>query len=566
MEDKGLTLLDQVLQLDAAGNINGMVQAIRNRPLDLQELLGLLRTLLSQNRLRAAYVLAMLLSKTGLSDLSISVALSFGGLLFGNAVEEAKGMASLQTQVDALNSQQLGQLYLSMISPVMVRIVEQHLLEKPGENPTAMPGANPAMNRRIQYQLDKISQSCESRPVSEEEWWRLMEMCKATIPPYRSWFDLDAPIPKLTLEQLRQEGRERARLIRLPRPSADQPRQRRRVIVLMRDFYIARRIALGIENYGWQMTFRGTAGWDISPETLRALVEQCRQEDTELLVLHFDQILGPGQAQTMYDLLLALRQEKPLLKIVVFTCDVWALRKNMLPEEPDRTFKLLGRQFIGLFDAIWSSDSPSLSTWDTPLLKGKGLHLHVPHAGLGSLPEAPLSSTMLYIGSEVEHRYSRKFFLMTAERLGVSVEQKDHFFVPAKNLAPLELLIPEGQESLVSYAQHMQRLRDATCCLHFSRTSDLHCLINGMVTHRSFEVPLSGSLLVQEYAADMCRFFVPGEHYLEFNSVAELVAIARFIRERPEEAEEIRRAGNAFAREHYSDDALIGYLDKFLWP
>ncbi len=31
------------------------------------------------------------------------------------------------------------------------------------------------------------------------------------------------------------------------------------------------------------------------------------------------------------------------------------------------------------------------------------------------------------------------------------------------------------------------------------------------------------------------------------------------------EAEEIRRRGNAFARERYSDEKLIGYLDKALF-
>ncbi|MEO5340791.1 MAG: glycosyltransferase [Magnetococcus sp. MYC-9] len=565
MDNESPTFSETMARLDATGDVAGLVQHVCSRPFNLAEVLTVMQQFLGRARLRSAFVLAMLLAKNGYQHWLVSVALSFGGLIYNRPEEEARGMALLQAQMDALPSPQQEQIYLSVLNPVMIRIIEQHLVNKPGETPPANTVTNPVMARMVEHHLANKSKTCENRPLSAEEWWRLLEICKATIPPYRTWFDWQAPVPVLTLETLRQQGRARAQLIRYPLPAADAPRPRRRVVVFMRDFYIPRRIAVGMEAYGWDVAFHGTPGWSMSAEDIRAVLERCRQQDIELLALHFDQILGK-QAQAIYELLLTLRQEKPSLKIVVTTCDIWALRKDMINDAPDRTSSPFANRLITLFDAIWASDAPSLSALEKPPFAGRALHLHIPHAGTASLPDRPLVPRMLYIGSEVEVRYSRKFFLMTAERLGLPVEQKDHFFVPSKNLAPLELLIPEGLSSLDSYARHMQRLQEATCCLHFSRTGELYCMRHGMVTHRSFEVPLSGALLVQEFATDMSRFFVPGEHYLEFNSVAELAAIARFITERPEEAEEIRRSGNAFAREHYGDDKLIGYLDKFLWP
>ncbi|MBF0295403.1 MAG: glycosyltransferase [Magnetococcales bacterium] len=70
-----------------------------------------------------------------------------------------------------------------------------------------------------------------------------------------------------------------------------------------------------------------------------------------------------------------------------------------------------------------------------------------------------------------------------------------------------------------------------------------------------------GALLVQEYAEEMHRDFTPGVHYLEFSTLGQLRAIARFIREHPEEAEAIRRQGQACARERYGPDRLPGVVD-----
>jgi spore maturation protein CgeB len=86
-----------------------------------------------------------------------------------------------------------------------------------------------------------------------------------------------------------------------------------------------------------------------------------------------------------------------------------------------------------------------------------------------------------------------------------------------------------------------------------------------IVTGRTFEAILAGALLAQEANPDMDYYFVSGEHYLSFSTFPELRAIARFIAEHPDDAEHIRRTGNAYGKATYNDDKLIGHLDRRLF-
>ena len=121
--------------------------------------------------------------------------------------------------------------------------------------------------------------------------------------------------------------------------------------------------------------------------------------------------------------------------------------------------------------------------------------------------------------------------------------------------------LPDGLLALDSFALYMQALSEATCCLNFSMRPNQE----RVVTFRCFETILGGSLLVQEASPSMHCYFIAGEHYLEFSSLADLAAVSHFIANNREEAEEIRRSGHAFAQEHYRDEKIIGYLDKFLY-
>ncbi|MBF0098485.1 MAG: glycosyltransferase family 1 protein [Magnetococcales bacterium] len=561
------TLLDEILQLDAAGDVTGVMKAVSSRPFHLPEVLLVLQNLLSRSRLRAGFVIAMLLAKNGFSHWAVSLALAFGGVSFRRPDQEAAGMLHLQEQMDGLAKAQQDLVHHQVVLPLQELLIEQHLVDKSGESAPAVDHLNASMARMVEIHLRNKAQSLESRPLSDEEWWRVLAICRAAHPVYRKLYDMQAPIPRYTLKNLQKQGRERANLLRYPLPDPNLPKVRRKVMIFIRDFYIPRRIKVGMERYGWDVRYHGTISWHMTAEAIQEVLQQCIQQETELLVLHFDQVVGSRHMKPIFAFVTALRAALPGIKLVVITCDIWGLRKDTLEGAPDPQINSFAREFIALFDAIWASDSPSLpAVLNDPLFADRILNVHVPHAGFDALPEKPLQLPMLYIGSEVEKRLTRKFYLLACEQLGLPLERKDHFFIPDKNMAPLELWIPEGSESLATYGHHMRRLHEATCCLHFSRGPEPRPFNHGMVTHRSFEVPLSGSLLLQEYATDMCRYFIPGEHYLEFNSAAELAGLVHFIIKRPEEAEEIRRAGSAFAHEHYSDEKVIGYVDKFLWP
>jgi hypothetical protein len=81
----------------------------------------------------------------------------------------------------------------------------------------------------------------------------------------------------------------------------------------------------------------------------------------------------------------------------------------------------------------------------------------------------------------------------------------------------------------------------------------------------TFETLATGSLLIQERCDDIDLFFVAGRHYLRFETLTDLFDIAALLRSNPERAEAVRREGTAFLAERYSDDKLIGYLDRFLF-
>ncbi|MEO5363477.1 MAG: glycosyltransferase [Magnetococcus sp. DMHC-8] len=523
VDDKGSPFLDTILRLDAQGDVAGLLQYVNTRPFEINELLAVTYHLLTRARLLFAFVLAMLMDRNGQQHWVISLALGFGGLLFNRPDTEATGLARLAAQVDALSRKQQSQIHRLIVNPVLQQLIK----------------------------ADK------QRSLSTDELLRLLEICKAVIPRFRTAFDWQAPVPVLSLDGLRQRGRDQAHLFAYPLPEAGLPRKKRHVIIFMKDFYIAHRLATAMERYGWGVALHATPTWSIDAEADgRTVLALCRQHETDLVVLYLNQVASGQPA--LHDLLERLRQERPALKLVAVSCDSWSVREGLLDEEPDTPFAPSFRRLIDLLDGVWVSDSPSLSTWNTPLFAGKVLHVHLPHACAPAPTVAPLADRMLFIGTKMDYlSWFRPFWLLAAERLGLPIEQQAHLF-------PYDLgVVPTGTDSLDCYARHMQWIQDATCCLHFTmKHQDLRCI----VTHRSFEALLSGALLVQERAPDMHRFFIPGEHYLEFASLAELSAIARFMTERREEAEEIRRCGSAFAREHYSDDKLLGYLEKFLWP
>ncbi|MBF0161096.1 MAG: glycosyltransferase family 1 protein [Magnetococcales bacterium] len=509
-----------ILQLANEKDRDKLARYIQSSSFDLEEQMRVLHTLLYHGILEPAFLLAHCLEEKGCKDWLISIALCFGGLFSCDQPRLVRGIALLQEQTTGFSWEQRQDIF-DIIDRVLTQRATFHAI-----------------------------------PLLEPEMVYLLEICKAGLPLFRSLFDGTAPVPVLTLEKMRGEGSG----VRIPFAGEARPvgqGGRRSVVLHMADTYILHRLSVAMQAYGWQVAHHPTA--NTPPQ--ETLVEHFRRTEVELLLLRLDQIVAGGDA--FCQILEQLRREQPALKIVALSLDSWTIQPEMESAAPGIETNPLAQHCLPLIDGIWCSDSPRLSAWKHPLFAGKLLHAPLPHAGHLGPPDPALRPGMHYVGA-IKHapQWHRLFWQVSTKHLGLPVSYREHPFMEATDpLSQTRSAPASGMDSLLQYERHKKFLHDATVVLNLTRKKNLKCIVN----HRSFEAPLNGALLVQEYTPDMHTFFIPGEHYLEFNSLAELAAIARFLVERPEEAEQIRRCGSAFAREHYNDNQLIGYLDKFLW-
>jgi hypothetical protein len=511
-------LVDHFCALDDENRLNEIIATAEPQWPHRKRLFHVINQLMCQERWRPAFILALWMEKNHAQSIFISLAVALGAILYAKPQDLERVLPRLRTQADSLQPKEWTALYNAIVHPALCKIVE-------------------SFNQNPQYE-----------PVV----WQMVTFCCAYIPLFRSLIDPDAVPAPLQLATLRGQANAADQRLQLPLPPQNQPRPVRRAICFMKDFYILHRIAHAMNAYGWEAITYGTPEWGINPlEDVVNLIKIARSQPIDLLVVYTDQLVAtPLQTQSYHLLITQLRKLYPDLKVVSVSCDAWATRWGLVDGEKAR-FRPDIHAIMAMVDTIWSSDSPNLALWEDPEFADKIFHAHIPHAGFAGSTATPFKPNMLYCGDVIyPDHWHRTLWLTAIRQLQLPVTIKPHLH-PHSTLPLLE-----------SYAIHLQRLQEATCCLHFSRKQNLTCI----VTHRSFEAPISGTLLIQEFTPDMHRFFIPGEHYLEFNSLADLRAIAQFIQEEPEQADAIRKRGHAFAHQWYSDEKLIGYLEQRLWP
>jgi hypothetical protein len=230
-----------------------------------------------------------------------------------------------------------------------------------------------------------------------------------------------------------------------------------------------------------------------------------------------------------------LRRALPSLQVVGVYLDAWILDPATI------------REAVSILDAVWSP-SPSQPVWQEATIAPKCIFSPPPFVIPRYVVVRQLVPQMFFGGAVMGYNWHRAFGLTAAAAAKLPIEKRlaNHVF--------------DGLPAMESSVGYMRELADATCAVNFSLRPDLSRIATG----RSFETCLAGSLLVQEASPDMDYYFVAGEHYLEFTTFAELCAIARFLSERPEEAEEIRTQGSEFARERYNAHSIVGTLDRHL--
>lgn len=500
-----------IIKFDDAGDYIGLMNCVAGDRQDINIAIHAVYRLVNDNRVKAAYIIAKMFHNANIHHPILQFSLAVGGIVFNDLGDVANGNAILSAIMAQLPVDKQEVLYNEVMAKSLFRLTEGALVA--GDDAKLM---------------------------------RILEILKAGSPLFQRLFDLSRVEPPYDAALMRQRGRERAKLIEFALPPAGAPRVQRRAIVAVRNLFfpqmpnsrafdVGPRFAKAMTSYGWNATYHPMHWADLAAE-FQAVVDACVQEQADVLIFDDHVIEHPASHEVRGAMIAQLRQKLPGLKIVALHLDPWVIEPALMVYSGTTA------------DAIWTI-GPALAVWETPALAGRVLHAPFPIGGEPGLPVAPLPGRMVFTGAIKGYNWHRVFWRAASQEAGLPIDWALSHHV-ADGLSPLD-----------SYGAYLRNLGETGCSLNMSMRPNLRYSVTG----RCFETLLSGALLVQELCPDMDHYFVSGEHYLEFTSFADLRAIGEFLVANPGAAETVRRAGNAFVRARYSDDKLIGYLDKHLF-
>jgi hypothetical protein len=329
-------------------------------------------------------------------------------------------------------------------------------------------------------------------------------------------------------------------------PPAGAPHPARKVVLAIREKWIPGdpnsrehevpiRIAAAMEAYGWQPIRYHLRSFDhpaTVTEDYRNIASLCRESRPDLVILDEFQPARDGNGAPG-EVIRALKLEQPDLRILGLYLDPWIQDQWNDIEAA-----------VGILDGFWSI-IPTL-LWQRPAFRGRTLFAPLPHADSYS-PQGPLRPELAFRGGVQYSNWYRAFWLAAIADAGLPLRVK------VSNHAR------EALSGLDGYRAYLQETATMGATLNFSLRSDG----NPTLTARTFEIPSVGALLVQERSDDVDLYFVPGRHYLRFETLTDLADIVHLLRTQPDIAETIRRAGADFFQERYAGTKIISYLDNF---
>ncbi|MBF0184511.1 MAG: hypothetical protein HQM06_09000 [Magnetococcales bacterium] len=118
-ENEPYDFFETLFRLDASDDMHEFLEFVQGRRHSTADMLAAIAQLLARGRVRSAYILGMLLEKRGQRNIVMSLALSVGGLIFGNTIEEENGLQHLSAQVEALPPERLLEVYDRMVAPLV---------------------------------------------------------------------------------------------------------------------------------------------------------------------------------------------------------------------------------------------------------------------------------------------------------------------------------------------------------------------------------------------------------------------------------------------------------------
>jgi hypothetical protein len=115
------SLLDTFLQLDDANDIPALIRHFQSIPYQAGSMVTILLRLLVLQRVRAAYLLAMLLHKRECHHAAVAFAQALGGILFQNHAEQQLGLAQLPVLLAPWNDAQKNLFRTQIAIPILSR-------------------------------------------------------------------------------------------------------------------------------------------------------------------------------------------------------------------------------------------------------------------------------------------------------------------------------------------------------------------------------------------------------------------------------------------------------------
>jgi hypothetical protein len=339
---------------------------------------------------------------------------------------------------------------------------------------------------------------------------------------------------------------EHPRLLKLEGLPAGAPRRPRKVVLAIRGRWIPGdpnsrehdvplRIAAAMEAYGWQPIcyhLRSFHHPGTVTEDYRNIASLCRDSDADLVVIDEFQPARAGN-DAPGAIMRALKRDQPKLRAIGLYLDPW-LQDQWNDIEAA----------VGVLDGFWSPVPTTL--WQRPAFKGKMLFVPLPHT-VSCSPQGSLRPELAFRGGVQYSNWYRTFWLTAIADAGL----------------PLRSMVSNHRREFLTgldgYRAYLRESATMGATLNFALRSDGIPTITG----RTFEIPAVGGLLVQERSDDIDCYFVPGRHYLRFETLSDLADIVHLLRTEPDIAETIRRAGSDFFQERYGDQKLMSYLDNF---
>jgi hypothetical protein len=299
-----------------------------------------------------------------------------------------------------------------------------------------------------------------------------------------------------------------------------------------RDHEMGPRITKGFEYGGWKSRY-----FDVSLEFILNAKEGLSKNHPRVCI--FDIEFAFLNLSSELDLCLDSLQKNYDVKIAVLF-DAWQPQTKAMIE-----------QMMPYFDFIWCPMPTSMND------------LKSVHQGRSIIFPFPQGVAVTEI-ERIRSEYKSNKFVGFSGGVGLANPSRLNWLASIASYGGAEIDLSTNhqtvQNPMEDYIRYLDRLSQHSASLNFSLRYN-NCRV---ATGRGFEIPLVGGLLLQEYAEDMHEYLVPGEHFLEFLCMEELISILDKVQKDGVEYKKIAIQGVTYLDSHYSDKKVVEFFSTLI--